>query len=88
MSTEQKEFDLILGKVRARAISLLKDEKAAPDVCFALAYVATELGLSTANQPEKVFPLVLKAVTQASANWEQTSQPDPFDGLNASSPIQ
>jgi len=92
MSDKQKEFDQILGKVRARAISLLKDEKAASDISFALTYVATELGLSTADQPVQVFPLILRAMTQASDDFSRASQTDktgldPFEALDSSSPI-
>jgi hypothetical protein len=57
----------LLERVRVLARKLLEDKAAPEAISFALAYIATELGLAVANNPVDVFPVVLSAVSQASA---------------------
>ena len=60
--------DEVLGKVRTFVRTLLNGGAESPDITFGLAYVATEFGLAVADESVQVFPVVLSAVTSATAN--------------------
>ena len=64
---DQLELDEVMNRIR-RSVQRLLNQAADPsDVSFALAYVATELGLVLAPDPVKVFPMVLAGVADAAA---------------------
>jgi hypothetical protein len=48
---------------------LLEREASPSDVSFVLSYVATELGLVISEDPARVFPVVLKGLSQAATNY-------------------
>jgi len=58
----------VMGKVRAFVRNLLSVGAESPDIAFGLVYVATEFGLAVADESVQVFPVVLSAVTSATAN--------------------
>ena len=39
------------------------------EIAFALAYVATEMGFALSSDPVNVFPVVLKGISSAAAQW-------------------
>ena len=66
--------DEVMGKIRALVRTLLNGGAESPDITFGLAYVATEFGLAVAEESVQVFPVVLSAVTSATAKHK--SQPE------------
>ena len=66
--SEAPTADEITTKVRSLVGSLLDGGAAASDVTFALVYIATELGLVVSEDPLRVFPVVLSAVSRAAAD--------------------
>jgi hypothetical protein len=54
-------------RIRGFVRALLNDGGAPASISYALAFVATELGLAVANDPMRVFPVVLGAVSQAAS---------------------
>ena len=69
----------VMSRVRALVGALLDAGAEPPHVSYALAYVATELGLAVAANPVQVFPVVLSAVSSAAADHDHKD-----DGLQAS----
>jgi hypothetical protein len=65
------EMKDILERLRRQVKRLLARSAAAPDLSFALAYVATELGLVVSNDPARVLAVVLKGVSQASIDYAE-----------------
>ena len=61
----------VMGKVRTLVGALLEAEAQAPHISYALAYVATELGLFSAAEAVQVFPVVLSAISRAAADHNQ-----------------
>jgi hypothetical protein len=74
MNKKQKRFELLLSQTRASVGSLMDAGFSPPEITFALAYIATELGLTVADKPVEVFPLVLSAVSQATADCEKKNE--------------
>jgi hypothetical protein len=77
-TTSEPTPEEIMGRVRAMVGALLDASAAPPSVSYALAYVATELGLAVAGNSVQVFPVVLSAVSSAAADHKQEG-----DGLQA-----
>ncbi len=55
----------IVTRVREFVRGQMREGAAAPDLSFALALVAAEMGLAIAPDPVSVFPVVLEAIAQA-----------------------
>lgn len=58
----------VMRQARALVDTLLDAGAEAPHISYALAYIATELGLIVADNPVRVFPVVLSAVSRAVAD--------------------
>ncbi len=63
------EMTDITKRIRMLVRRLLEREVPAQDVTFALAYIATELGLVLGNDAAKVFPVVLSGASQAASDF-------------------
>jgi hypothetical protein len=61
----EETTERMLGDVRQFVVGLLERGFAPPQISFGLAFVATELGLSVANNPSGVFAVVLQALASA-----------------------
>ena len=59
---EALKLDEVMGRIAHLTQSLLEDGAAPSDVAFALASVATDMGLQVAGDPLKVFPVLLEAI--------------------------
>ena len=57
----------VLNKLRNFVRAQLQDGTSAPDLSFALSFVATELGLALSGDPVFVFPIVFQGITTAIA---------------------
>jgi hypothetical protein len=68
------EMKDILNRLRGQVKRLLARSATAPDLSFALAYVATELGLVVSHDPARVLPVVLKGVSQASSDYAEAME--------------
>ncbi len=66
--------DEVMVRARAFVRSLLNEGANSPDIAFGLAYVATEFGLAVADDSVQVFPVVLSAVTSATANHKAQTE--------------
>lgn len=66
-STNTERFET-LQRVRVFARYLMRRDVPAEEVGYALAYIASELGLALNNRAEYVYPVVLSAITHASVN--------------------
>ena len=64
---EELGINAVLNRLRDYVRAQLQDGASAPDLSFALAFVATELGLAISADPVRVFPVVLQGVTEAIA---------------------
>jgi hypothetical protein len=64
----------VMGKVRSFVRDLLNGGAESPDIAFGLVYVATEFGLAVAEKSIEVFPVVLSAVTSATANHKSQTE--------------
>jgi hypothetical protein len=69
---ENLTMDQILNRVRGLAKRLLERGELAPNVTYALAFVATELGLLCSNDPAGVVAVVLKGVSNASRDYAES----------------
>ena len=67
-------MDEVRGKVRTFVGTLLNGGAKPPDIAFSLAYVATEFGLAVAEESVQVFPVVLSAVTSATADHKSQTE--------------
>jgi hypothetical protein len=59
--------------VRGHVASLLSAGTSGSDISFALAFVATELGLQLSTEPAAVFPVVLHGVVAAACAHEEAA---------------
>jgi len=66
---ENLTMEQILDRVRGQVKRLLDRGASAPDVTYALAFVATELGLLCSNDQAGVVAVVLKGVSKASSDY-------------------
>ncbi|MBM3153246.1 MAG: hypothetical protein FJZ96_13760 [Chloroflexi bacterium] len=69
LGEETLAMEQILNRVRGQVKRLLARGASAPDVTYALAFVATELGLLRSNDPAGVVAVVLKGVSQVSSDY-------------------
>jgi len=60
-----RQTDELIQKLRYFVKGQLDEEVLPSDVSYALAYVATELGLFLAPEPVDVIPVVMGAIAQA-----------------------
>jgi len=74
VTKESPKVDDILIRVRSLVKRLLEREASPSDVSFVLSYVATELGLVISEDPARVFPVVLKGLSQAATNYAEAHQ--------------
>lgn len=65
---DSNKQDNLIDRVRIFVREMLDDAADPPAISFALAYVATELGLAVADSPAHVFPVVLDAVSRATSS--------------------
>lgn len=75
---DPKQLDkrAVVERVRKFVRDQMSDGASAPDLSFALAYIATDLGLAISADPLRVFPVVLEGIAQASlAHSEATPAP-------------
>lgn len=72
----KEELDLkdIFARVRGQVKRLLQRDASPADVSYALAFVATELGLSLSNDAARVLPVVLKGASQAATSYADQKQ--------------
>jgi len=66
-----------IAAVRGHVASLLSAGTSGSDISFALAFVATELGLQLSSQPAAVFPVVLHGVVTAACAHEEPANARP-----------
>lgn len=59
--------DEVLGRVRALVRALIEDQVAAPAISYSLTYIAAEFGFYAADDARKVIPVILSAVSRATA---------------------
>ncbi len=71
LATESPKVEAILTRVRSLVKRLLEREAKPADVSYVLSYVATELGLVMSEDPARVFPVVLKGLSQAATNYAE-----------------
>lgn len=64
----------VYARVRGQVRRLLDRGVPPAQVSFALAYVATELGLVVSRDPVRVFPVVLDALGQAANHYANSGQ--------------
>lgn len=76
----------IVCRVRESVQALLGEGAAPSALSYALAFVATELGLALAPNPANVFPVVLSAVSHAAAQSEAGQDPPSDDALDGQGP--
>jgi hypothetical protein len=67
-NSPQLGTDAVVERVREFVRSQLREGAAPPRLSFALALVATEMGLAIASDPVRVFPVVLEGITRAVSN--------------------
>ena len=65
MNKEDNPLDQLMPAVRDFVSDQLEENFRPEDVSFALAYIATELGLHCTNNSTTVFPVVLRAMAHA-----------------------
>ena len=70
MTTDGSEIhdDDVIGRVRALVRDLLEADVAAPAISYSLAYIAAEFGFHAADDAHKVIPVVLSAISRATAD--------------------
>jgi hypothetical protein len=78
MSEKTLKLDEVVGRVAQLTQSLLEDGAVPSEVAFALASVATDMGLQVAGDPLKVFPLLLAAIAGA-ANTRLHTETETLD---------
>ena len=78
MTTDRSQIhdEDVLGRVRALVRDLLEAGAAAPAISYSLAYVAAEFGFHAADDAHKVIPVVLSAISRATAE-EIPDDPQP-----------
>ena len=76
----------LLERVRSFVHELLKEGVPPAEISYALAFVATELGLTVAEDPMGVFPVVLSGVAQAAAT-HLSEQEERADGPDDQTPV-
>jgi len=72
----------ILSRVRALVVELIEADVAAPAISYALAYIAAEFGFHAADDVRKVAPVVLSAISRA------TAQEIPDDQQQEAAPLE
>ena len=83
---ETLDMPVVTRRIRLLVRRLLEREVPAQDVTFALAYIATELGLVLGNDAAKVFPVVLSGASQAAADFLAHQQEAAGDELPEKAP--
>jgi hypothetical protein len=79
----------IVTRVRKNVCDLLECGATAPDLSFALAFVATELGLQVSRDGVAVFPVLLRGIAAAATANIKAAGPDgvdAVDGIDSSPP--
>jgi hypothetical protein len=71
--TGRSDIEALAERVRAFVRDELRQGSEPPDLTYALAFVAAELGLALASDPVQVFPAVLEAIHRATTNKIQQS---------------
>lgn len=74
LTKEGLELKDVFARVRGQVKRLLERDASPSDISFALAYVATELGLAISNDPARVFPVVLNGASQAATSYADHKQ--------------
>lgn len=74
MAMEGPKVEAILTRVRSLVKRLLEREAKPADVSYVLSYVATELGLVISEDPVRVFPVVLRGLSQAATNFVEANR--------------
>jgi len=67
-NSAQLDADTVVQRVREFARNQMREGAAPPRLSFALALVATEMGLAIASDPVRVFPVVLEGIARAVSN--------------------
>jgi len=73
-----------MERVRGFTRGLLDNGVEPQAISFALAFVATELGLAVANNPVDVFAVVLSAVSQAAGSSSTSDEDDVTEVISES----
>jgi hypothetical protein len=81
MSSSDNPFKQLMPALREFVNDRIGEDFQPQDISFALAYIATELGLHCTNNSTTVFPVVLRAMSHAldahhSAECEKTKEAD------------
>lgn len=74
LAKEELDLKEIFARVRGQVKRLLERNASPADISYALAFVATELGLSLSDDPARVFPVVLKGASQAATSYADQNQ--------------
>lgn len=80
-ATETKTLGMpeLMSSIRGHVRSLLESGAEPSAISFALAFIATELGLCVCPEPVRVFPVLLNAVAQAASERSSADETDTGD---------